>query len=59
MQEHVELEVSLEIIMDDIAQEMFALNNDMNRKNDKLKELIALQENAYKGDRKAVKAILA
>ena len=44
MQEHVELEVSLEIIM---AEDEIKLN-----------KLIALQESAYKGNRESVKKIL-
>ena len=56
MQEHVELEVSLEIIMDKIAQAIFNLNetNDV----DKLYKLINIEEEAYKGDRKSVEKIL-
>lgn len=56
MQEHVELEVSLEIIMAEIANCMFNLKT----KEDKIKlnKLIALQESAYKGNRESVKKIL-
>ncbi len=56
MQEHVELEVSLEIIMAEIANCMFNLKT----KEDeiKLNKLITLQESAYKGNRKSVKKIL-
>ncbi len=56
MQEHVELEVSLEIIMAEIADCMKNLKNEEDES--KLKELIELQENAYKGDRQSVKRIL-
>lgn len=63
MQEHVELEVSLEVIMAEIAQKMFELSNEKNKTkkeiiNKQLKELIKLQEEAYKGDRKSIKQIL-
>ena len=59
MQEHVELEVSLEIIMSRIAQAIFNLNKGNREENvKKLNNLIALQEAAYKGTRKAVEAIL-
>ena len=56
MQEHVVLEVSLEIIMAEIANCMFNLKT----KEDeiKLNKLIALQESAYKGNRESVKKIL-
>lgn len=56
MQEHVELEVSLEIIMAEIANCMFNLKT----KEDEieLNKLIALQESAYKGNRESVKKIL-
>ena len=55
MQEHVELEVSLEIIMAEIANCMFNLKT----KEDeiKLNKLITLQESAYKGNRESVKQI--
>ena len=55
MQEHVELEVSLEIIMAEIAECIFNLKN---KDNEKLEKLIKLQESAYKGDRESVKKIL-
>lgn len=55
MQEHVELEVSLEIIMAEIAECIFNLKN---KDNGKLEKLIKLQESAYKGDRESVKKIL-
>lgn len=59
MQEHVKLEVSLEIIMARIAQAIFNLNKGNREENaKKLNDLIALQEKAYKGNRKAVEAIL-
>ena len=56
MQEHVELEVSLEIIMAEIANCMFNLKT----KEDeiKLNKLIALKESEYKGNRESVKKIL-
>lgn len=56
MQEHVELEVSLEIIMAEIANAMFNLKNEEDEI--KLEKLIALQESAYKGNRESVKKIL-
>ena len=52
----MELEVSLEIIIAEIANCMFNLKT----KEDeiKLNKLIALQESAYKGNRESVKKIL-
>ena len=64
MQEHVQLEVSLEVIMAEIAKEMHNLTklkeeNKYNLENEKkLDKLISLQEAAYKGDRKAIIKIL-
>ena len=59
MQEHVELEMSLEIIMARITQALFNLNKGNREENaKKLNDLIALQEEAYKGNRKVVEAIL-
>lgn len=55
MQEHVELEVSLEIIMAEIAECIFNLKKDHD---ERLERLIELQESAYKGDRESVKKIL-
>lgn len=56
MQEHVELEVSLEIIMAEIADVITNLKSKENE--EKLQKLILLQENAYKGNRESVKKIL-
>lgn len=63
MQEHIELEVSLEKIMANIAQTIFMINNCKNeeKKNSlesELNQLIDLEEKAYKGNREAVKVIL-
>ena len=59
MQEHVELEVSLEIIMARIAQSIFDLSNNNSKENvNELKNVISLQEEAYKGDRDAIEKIL-
>ena len=63
MQEHVELEVSLEIIMAEIAKAMFELSSEketQKRKTieKKLENLNYIQENAYKGNRKYIKKIL-
>lgn len=63
MQEHVQLEVSLEVIMAEIANKMTELsqeNGEVNKKEKKaeLQKLIYLQENAYKGDRKSIRKIL-
>jgi len=63
MQEHIQLEVSLEIIMAEIANKMQELRNLKDESKTKLLEnqledLIKLQEEAYKGDRKAVLKIL-
>lgn len=56
MQEHVELEVSLEIIMARIAQSIFKLNDTKN--DEELTNLINIEEEAYKGNRQAVEEIL-
>lgn len=56
MQEHVELEVSLEIIMARIAQSIFKLNDTKN--DEELTKLINIEEEAYKGNRQAVEEIL-
>lgn len=59
MQEHVELEVSLEIIMARIAEVIRQLSiteDEVSVK--KLENLIKLQEEAYKGNREAVIEIL-
>lgn len=63
MQKHVELEVSLEIIMAEIAKKMFDLSNEQESEKKEtirkqLENLICLQENAYKGNRKYIKKIL-
>lgn len=63
MQEHVQLEVSLEVIMAEIANKMFEISNKNNnfqkeRIKEELNKLIYLQEKAYKGDRKVIKKIL-
>lgn len=63
MQEHVRLEVSLEIIMAEISKKMFQLSNENNKTQKhilkiQLDKLIDLQENAYKGDRHSVNKIL-
>lgn len=64
MQEHVELEVALEIIMAKIAQKIFELENETKkcklnkRLEQELKDLLEIQDKAYKGDRQAIKKIL-
>lgn len=63
MQEHIELEVSLEKIMANIAQTIFAISdcNSDNKRDSlecELQQLINLEEKAYKGDRNAVVEIL-
>ena len=64
MQEHVQLEVSLEIIMAEIAKQMHNLtqsnekNQDTTRIEENLEKLISLQEDAYKGNRAAILKIL-
>lgn len=63
MQEHIKLEVSLEVINRIIAKEMNKLRelkNDVDKKNREnyLNELLKLQEMAYKGDRQAIEKIL-
>ena len=56
MQEHVKLEVSLEIIMAEIAECMFNMKNEEDSL--RLNKLITLQENAYKGEKESVMKIL-
>ena len=62
MHEHVQLEVSLEIIMAEIANKMQELRNAKEKDKEKiekeLEEIIKLQDEAYKGNRKAVLKIL-
>ena len=59
MQEHVKLEVSLEIIMAQIAQKIFELSQgETEVKKYELQELIKTQEEAYKGIRKSIEKIL-
>ena len=59
MQEHVKLEVSLEIIMAQIAQKIFELNQgETEIKKYELQELIKMKEEAYKGNRKSIEKIL-
>lgn len=59
MQEHVELEVSLEIIMSKIAKSIFKLCIDENKENvEDLEKLVNIQEEAYKGDRNIIENIL-
>lgn len=59
MNEEIELEVSLEIIMSEIADAMFKLTDEPNIANEEeLTKLIEIQKKAYKGDRRAVKQIL-
>lgn len=64
MQEHLELEVSLEIVMAKIAQEIFELekgtkDSKTNKElEQKLINILEIQDKAYKGNREAVKKIL-
>lgn len=63
MQEHVQLEVSLEVIMAEIAKQMHALKiakteQEREEKEAKLRKLIDLQESAYKGERESILKIL-
>jgi len=59
MQEHVELEVSLEIIMAQIAQAIIELEKKQTKENEeKLRKLFDLQNEAYMGNRTAVEHIL-
>ena len=63
MQEHIKLEVSLEVINKEIADKINKLRE---LKDDKeiedtkklMNELLELQEKAYKGDRQAIEKIL-
>ena len=51
MEQHIELEVALEVIMSQIADAIFELEKERNDVNEnRLKELIEIQEKAYKGD---------
>ncbi len=64
MQEHVELEVALEIIMAQIAEKIFQISKEnseekKNKYEQELKHLMTIQEEAYKGNRKIIKEILA
>ncbi len=63
MQEHVELEVALEIIMARIAQKISDLKGATSEKQKKqreieLEEMMKMQEEAYQGNRKVIQAIL-
>lgn len=63
MQEHVELEVALEIIMARIAQKISDLKGATGEKQKKqreieLEEMMKMQEEAYQGNRKVIQAIL-
>lgn len=63
MQEHVELEVVLEIIMARIAQKISDLKGATSEKQKKqreieLEEMMKMQEEAYQGNRKVIQAIL-
>ena len=63
MQEHVELEVALEIIMARIAQKISDLKGATSEKQKKqreieLEEMMKMQEEAYHGNRKVIQAIL-
>ena len=64
MQEHLELEVSLEIVMAKIAQKIFELekrtkdSNTNKELEQKLINILEIQDKAYKGNREAVKKIL-
>lgn len=56
MIEHVELEVSLEIIMAEIAKEIFNMSEG---ENPRFMQLMEVQEKAYKGDRHTISKILS
>lgn len=63
MQEHVELEVALEIIMARIAQKISDLKGEISEKQKEqreieLEEMMKMQEEAYQGNRKVIQAIL-
>ena len=63
MQEHVELEVALEIIMARIAQKISDLKRATSEKQKKqleieLEDMMKMQEEAYQGNRKVIQAIL-
>lgn len=63
MQEHIKLEVSLEVINKEIARtinKLRDLKDDKEIENTKklMNELLELQEKAYKGDRQAIEKIL-
>lgn len=63
MQNHVKLEIALEVIINRIANEMNRLKNCENEKETKaiennLKKLLELKEKAYQGNMDAVEIIL-
>ena len=63
MQNHVKLEIALEVIINRIANEMNRLKNCKNEKETKaiennLKKLLELKEEAYQGNMDAVEIIL-
>ncbi len=64
MQEHLELEVSLEIVMAKIAQKIFEIEKEIKNSSrnkeleQKLINILEIQDKAYKGDRETVKKIL-
>ena len=63
MQNHVKLEVSLEVIINEIATNMKKLNiahnyNEIQKLEKQLKNFLKLKEQAYMGDRNAIEKIL-
>ena len=63
MQNHVKLEVSLEVINNEIATNMKKLNiahnyNEIQKLKKQLKNFLKLKEQAYMGDRNAIEKIL-
>lgn len=59
MQDHVKLEVSLEIIMAEIAKGIAQLQkNEISENEKKLENLIRIQDEAYKGNFEYVNKIL-
>lgn len=59
MQDHVKLEVSLEIVMAEIAKAIFELQKNNTAQNEKkLENLIHIQDEAYKGNFEYVNKIL-
>lgn len=59
LQEHVKLEVALEIIMAKLADAIFEMTKDNNIENEKrFKKLTDIQEKAYEGNPEIINSII-